>query len=621
MGGIHLSQDVVLRPDRNRSELQSKEYGMLSGGIIYDSLATSQSGINRRKNSVDPRVLLLVSPYTKRKLPLKLVKESLVREKCQKLEKDLILIQKLEKEGIFSLDEMKRAGTPMGLLRVGTATKRAGYEVKIVDGAYEGWNNEKPLFIASDGSEITRYGLSDKEIEQKIRDFDPDVVGISCDYTHEWGNARALADLVKKYSEEGGKAIPIIMGGTHPTGLPEDVLLDSPTDYIVARQADVTFVELLNFLTGSQQNNNIENIHGIVYRRNGSIITNKPRPFIKDMSLIGIPDYSLVDLSIYSGPHHSGGRRKKVGGYLAWLFTTIGCNTRCTFCAIPPVQGGWLGMNREMLDDYLHELKKTGASEVIIEDDHLLHDPDWALTVCDLLEKYKLPWFEEGGLGLFNLIALLPEVDEDFILREGGPRAKEIFWKTLESKRNKVTTEYLIRRMAESGCYSVYLAVESANEDSLETSNKPGINSNAVHTEHIVRTFAKYGINATCGLMLGFVNPVGNREFFEEKRDDIERTIRYGERLRGAGAAFINPFIFTPLPGAPHFNSLSPISLHNTDLGFSHEFPTIDYDKIGDKDSLTVAQVALLREAALIRGNGFENYILMRQTGTWPVKV
>ena len=597
---------ITIKPDANRPDLESRTAQKLADGIVEDS--RKNIGYNPWLNGETPRVMLLVPPYTRIRRPLDIILENLERDEnnSTQLQHDREIVKTLRNAGIEHLEEMKRAGIPMGLLRIGTAAKTASYDIKIVDGVFEGWNNEREYFQTSEGSTMLSYGLSKKELAGRIRQFKPHIVGITIDYTHQWGNARELADLVKTLDED----IVVVMGGTHAHGLPSDILLDSPADYVVKGQADRTFPELLDSLTGKSIKP-ISDIEGIVYREQGKVTENRRRAFLPSIDAIAIPDLSLVDLGLYSGRFHSAGERQLDEGYLLYGFTSIGCNTRCTFCTIPSVQGGWVSMKEKKLDDYLQYITGKGVTEFIVEDDHLFHDPDWALIVFRKLKEYSLPWVEEGGVGLFNLIALLPEVGEDFIA--GSVINKAVFNKTLQAKRRGITTEQMIKAMAESGCYSLYLAVESANDESLDTCHKPTLNAQEEYTQKVVGLLGQYGIKATCGLMLGFLNP--NSRLYVETRGQIKRSIAYGKVLREAGATYINPFIFTPLPGAPHFSDLVPYVIRNSDEGFSHEFGTIN----APNGEWTRDEMSLLRAYSLLETNGIEGYTQTLKIGTWPV--
>lgn len=605
-----LQDGIMLRADINRPKLTSLLSQQLLDGVVPDSLTELERHKEGTLDRVKARVLLMVPSYTRIRRPLEVMANSLIAANGSKLKDDLELIGLLKAEGLKYIEEMKRAGVPMGLLRVGTQAKARGYDIKIVDGACGDWDNENYYFTTEEGSEMWTYGLSDEKMKAIIKGYRPDIVGISCDYSHQWGNNRALADMVKTVDPK----TVVIMGGTHVSGLPEDALRDNPSDFVVRQQGDVTFPELLDALLYGRP---VEDVTGIAFRKNNEVLQTKNRGFLKSMDTISNPDYSMVDLSLYSSEYHSGGRRQVDHGYLTYGFTTIGCDVRCTFCTIPKVQGGWLQMNKLSLDQYLYDLKAEGVTEFIVEDDNLFHDPEWVLTVCDLLQKHQLPWFEEGGVALFSLIALLPEVSEEFILKETG--RKKLFEPLLKAKRAGLTLDYLVKRMRESGCYSLYLAVESSNADALGSANKPSINSIQYYTQRVVNTLHNNNnnIHVTAGLMFGFVNPTSGGKLYVETRSEIEASLHYGAFLIGAGATYMNPFIFTPLPAAPHFHKLLPYATKNTDEGYSHEFATMNNAPEGQ---WTKDEVNLLRVRSLVEVNGIERYRTMLQTGTWPVE-
>ncbi|KND58520.1 Radical SAM domain protein [Candidatus Burkholderia verschuerenii] len=602
-----MADGIALRPDINRPALQSKLGRKLIDGELPDSIPRLHTEAWQTTPATKAKVLLLIPQYTRIRRPLDIVADNLSAKNGLHLKRDLKLVHDLKAEGLNYIEEMKRAGVPMGLLRVGTQAKAKGYSVKIIDGAYQGWNDERHAFTSSEGSEIWSYGIANDVMIEAIREFEPQIVGISCDYSHQWGNTRALADLVKSIDEN----IIVIMGGTHVSGLPEDALRDCPADYVVCQQGDVTFVEMIDALHNQTP---IEDVAGIVFRRNGNVVQTRPRGFLPSMDTFSQPDYSLVDFSLYDSPFHSGGKRQVDHDHLTYGFTTVGCDVRCTFCTIPRIQGGWLKMNEVSFDRYLASLVEFGITEFIVEDDHLFHDPEWTMKVFDLLEKYNLPWFEEGGVALFSLIALLPEVSEEFVLKETG--REKLFEPLLRAKRSGLTLDRLVKRMRESGCYSLYLAVESSNLEALGTANKPPINTIEYYTQRVLNTLYDNAIHATGGLMFGFVNPTAGRKLYVETREDIEKTFEYGRFLMAAGASYMNPFIFTPLPGAPHFSKLQPYATTNTDEGYSHEFATMNDAPNGEwsKDELN-----LLRVRSLVEVNGMESYKTILQTGTWPI--
>ncbi len=603
-----------LTPDCNRPKLESILAKELSHGKLPDSLTHIDCSDEK------PRILLIVPYYTRIVKPLDIIMEGIYRDEKdpQELAYCKTVTQTLRDNSITELSEMKRAGIPMGLLRVGTAAKRAGYNVRILDAPFEDWDNEQHYFTSAEGSIMMSYGLSRAKIAQIVRQYDPHIVGITIDYTHQWGNAREVADLMKLLKPE----IPVVMGGAH-VGEPDnscvrDALIDSPIDYVVLQEADHAFVALADFLTG-KNSRPISEINGIAYRNNNLLEIRPQQKFLSDISAIAIPDLSLINLDRYNKPFHSAGARKQIDGNILYGFTSIGCNVKCDFCTIPSIQGPTRYVPQALQEQYFSTLQAAGVTELLIDDDNLFHDPLAALQMMSTLKKYDFACYEEGGVALYSLIALLPEVSISEIQRSVRAGEENKFNRILAAKKSGVTTTDMVRAMHESGFYGLYLAVESANTESLYDSHKPALNANQEQTIKIVRMMTDYGLDVTCGFMLGFIGGHSKGIYrFGESKQMIRQSISYGKRLKQAGTKFVNPFCYTILPGAEHFFDLLPMVDTSTDDGFSHELATIEIFDFGDGKGWSRNWLDLIRVGSIIETEGIEGYKRLRTTGTWP---
>ncbi|MFI0903450.1 B12-binding domain-containing radical SAM protein [Streptomyces sioyaensis] len=525
--------------------------------------------------------------------------------------------------GLDTFEVMKRAGTPIGLLRIATNARQAGFDVRIIDSPFAGWEQERRLCDLTSGH-LVQYGLEAAELRARIEEFEPDIVGVQCIYTVQWGNARALADLVKDIDP----GIVTVTGGAHSSGDWRNALPDSPFDYVVLNEADQTFTALLEGLTAEngERGGDIDAVPGIAYRRadGGLVRTTAASPYMRilpkrqglgqRLDMMPLPDFGLLDMSQYQQSYHSSGARVRGSGAWAQIFSTIGCNVGCDFCYIPMVNGPWRALGTDWFDLHLAEIVKHGVSEVLIEDDHLMHDPMYAMRVCELLRKHDLPWVEEGGLSLFNLILL--HKGERFVdAMDEKERRNPNFRNVIAAIRDGLTCRDLIRAMADGGCYSVYLAVESANEESLEQSSKPRLNAIQQATAEIVELFTEYGIQVTGGFMLGFVNPpaVPGAEPYIETLEQIEKTIDYAVTLMGHGMAYANPFIVTPLPGTKMWDFQKDYVVRHYDNGWSHEKGTMATECWSAED------IERMRLELLVRANGRQRVTEMVRRGTWPV--
>ena len=82
---------------------------------------------------------------------------------------------------------------PLGLAYIGAVLENSGITVRIFDCLVEGWNNRTKV-----ANNIIRIGSSFDEIEDVIRDFEPDIVGVNSLFSKQEKNARQIYTIVKK---------------------------------------------------------------------------------------------------------------------------------------------------------------------------------------------------------------------------------------------------------------------------------------------------------------------------------------------------------------------------------------------------------------------------------------
>jgi len=143
-----------------------------------------------------------------------------------------------------------RAGLypPLNLCVLATSLERAGYEVRAFD-------------YAAPFSGIERY-------YREIRDYGPTMVGMAC-FT-------PYVALLHRISAGLRQAVPdaaFVMGGYHPTALPEWPLLRMPQfDYAMQGECDYAIVRLAEMLEGRRRP---EAVPGLVYREGNEIRKNQ----------------------------------------------------------------------------------------------------------------------------------------------------------------------------------------------------------------------------------------------------------------------------------------------------------------------------------------------------------
>jgi magnesium-protoporphyrin IX monomethyl ester (oxidative) cyclase len=307
---------------------------------------------------------------------------------------------------------------PMGLAYIGAVLEREGIEVRIVDSLIEGFDNEQPA-----GEDLVLIGLDFKEIESLIREYRPDMLGISCLFTRQRENAHRIAGIAKGISRD----IVTVMGGAHPTVCPGLVMEDPNMDYVVLGEGELTIMDLIEHYRSGKS---LDETDGIGYRENGRVVV-KPRVrFIEDLDSIPFPARHLLNMEAYFGLKESHGIRKKKK--YSPIITSRGCPFKCVFCTANKVWGRKFRKRspENVISEMEHIKEKYGIEELMFEDDNVTLDPRRAERIFDLMKEKHLgfEWDTPNGVAAFTL------------------------------------NREIIKKMVDAGCYRMNLAIESGNQ-------------------------------------------------------------------------------------------------------------------------------------------------------------
>lgn len=126
-------------------------------------------------------------------------------------------------------------------------------------------------------------------------------------------NGLNVAKLIKGFNPD----IPVVLGGVHPSMLPEQTLQNKLVDIVVIGEGEETVRELAACLINGQ---GLSNVKGLAYKTAGGTITvNPPREFIDMEQLDYALPYELLGKSFYAPASMS-------------VHTSRGCPYRCSFC-------------------------------------------------------------------------------------------------------------------------------------------------------------------------------------------------------------------------------------------------------------------------------------------------
>jgi len=142
--------------------------------------------------------------------------------------------------------------------------------------------------------------VAGQDVSAAVAEFKPDLAGLST-MTMYAPRAYALADSLRKQH-----GLPIVMGGAHPTALPEEAMQHA--DCVVRGEAEVTLVKVLD--SGR--------VEGIV----------EAEP-VMDLDSLPLPARDKLDLAFYcrGGEELAGLSYRTLG-----VITSRGCPYHCEFC-------------------------------------------------------------------------------------------------------------------------------------------------------------------------------------------------------------------------------------------------------------------------------------------------
>jgi radical SAM superfamily enzyme YgiQ (UPF0313 family) len=197
------------------------------------------------------------------------------------------------------------------------------------------------------------FGQTFEAIAAEIADLQPDVVGIASLFTPYYREALAVAACVK-----ARLCVPVVMGGSHVSAVPESVLKHPCVDYVIRGEGERPFVEWLRYLQGHQC---LEEVPNLGYKRQGQAYYN---PLQENYAIdqLPFPDVSDAPLSQY----------QLAGKPLTFMITSRSCPHACSFCSVHTTFGHTY--RRRSLDDVLAEIDlryRQGYRVIDFEDDNL----------------------------------------------------------------------------------------------------------------------------------------------------------------------------------------------------------------------------------------------------------
>ncbi len=363
------------------------------------------------------------------------------------------------------------ATAPLGILAVATPLIRAGYTVTLIDSTIAPNFKQRVL----------------EEVKDAL------CLGISLVTGPMIRETVEIARAVKAWNKD----FPVILGGWHPSLLPDQTLDTDGVDVVVRGQGEDTMLEVVERLGNGAP---LDGVAGAGFKRDGGLIFNPERPL---KPLVNMPPkaYHLADFDAYE---------KLCGRRWAMYTSSLACPFNCSYCTNAGVYGRqWNALPAEQVVDETTDLSSRYRLEMLwIVDDNFLVDLDRARAIAEGLVRCAAH-FRWSIQATTNLTARLSE----------------------ES----------LRLLHRAGLHQICQGVDSASPRILKLMNKTFQDFDSIY-QSAERCLAA-GIRPSFNIIFGYPG---------ETVDDRRMTIRFIMDVcrRFPGAEFWTN-IFTPYPGSP----------------------------------------------------------------------
>jgi len=335
--------------------------------------------------------------------------------------------------------------------------------------------------------------IMDLEVESQdellnLKRKNPDVVGI----TAVTPNMPSAAEIAEKAKDSGAK---VILGGVHPTVMPEKSLCETSADIVIRGEGEITLKHVVERL---RDNSDLRGVEGISYKTEEGIFHNKPRAYVENLDTLPIPDRTLLKLGNYHGETSPGIPKKSTV-----MFTSRGCPFNCFFCSAHLIHGKNNRMRSiENLMKEVASIDELGFEHISIHDDTFTLSKKRVIQFCDAMRKY--PHIT------FDCLTRVDAIDEE-----------------------------MLAAMKNAGCIKIAYGVESGSPKVLKDMKK-GITIDQILSAF--RKTKKVGIKTEAFVMVGHL---------VETKKDFEMTIRLIKKIDPHMTAVS---IVTPYPGIGLFD-------------------------------------------------------------------
>ncbi len=270
---------------------------------------------------------------------------------------------------------------PLGLAYLAAVLKDKGHTVSIYDADFTPKATEMEFSYLEEKYPDYIEAVSGfkhpiwQEVRNKIKDFRPDLVGITM-MTTKAASAFRIAEICKDYNKD----MPVVVGGPHPTVRAEEVLRISPhIDFVVKGEGEKTFPELISAIENNQELKKI----------------NPPQELVENLDTIPYPTRDLLENKDFYSSEDMG-----------LIMTGRGCPYNCTFCSSKGIWGQRARFRsvKNVIDEIKEVKARYNTRQFSFKDDIFTINREWVVEFCESLisQNLKINWDANARVNLID---------------------------------------------------------------------------------------------------------------------------------------------------------------------------------------------------------------------------
>ncbi|HRY52899.1 MAG TPA: radical SAM protein [Candidatus Portnoybacteria bacterium] len=353
----------------------------------------------------------------------------------------------------------------VGLLSIASLLDSRGIAVEILDGARQD-DFDKKLRLELPGCNLAAFSVMTMQVSQALK----------------------ISRLIREINPD----CKIIWGGPHPTFFPAQTVQHRLIDMVCVGEGEEAIYELA-------AEKKLEEINGLVYKKDGQIIINPPRQ-LHDPAKMPLFNWELVPREILERVQ------------LIPSLTSRGCPHRCTFCINAILKNSWRPRSAEQVLEDLRVIKNKpyfAGKKLRFWDENFFVDIQRAKKIIDGMIEQDLiiPW-------------------------ETTVRANYI--------REGMIDDAFMAKLKKSGCYLLSFGAESGCPRLLKKMKKD------INPEDVIssaKAALKHGIIPQYSFMIGLPG---------EERSEMMETLSLIDKLAKLSPEIqiLGPQAFRPYPGS-----------------------------------------------------------------------